>query len=164
MRAKALRLYKTTKTQKTQYVGNKIVRIQYRYHNVCTSAMPPSKPITKHQVETRSKGALLLRLLPEERRALKENAREAGLSMASFLRACALGAPGPRAQRAPTIEAEVLGRAVAALNSAGSNLKRVAEHLNDKDINVQECLAEVQAAAALIRQIVGRHDRESKHT
>lgn len=105
----------------------------------------------------RAKGAVLVRLLPEERVAIEDRSRETGLSMASFLRACALGTPGPRARRSNTVDAEALGRAVAALNKAGSNLAVIAQHLNDRNAN--ECfaaLAETRAAAAKIREIVGR--------
>jgi hypothetical protein len=111
----------------------------------------------------RDKGAVLVRLLPEERVAVEARAREVGLSNASFLRACGLGTPGPRAKRKPPVNAEALGRAVAALNKVGSNLNQVAHVLNSGgSVTAQECfaaLAETRAAAAAIREIVGRRDR-----
>ncbi|WP_263351360.1 plasmid mobilization protein [Acidicapsa acidisoli] len=113
----------------------------------------------------RGKGAILVRLLPEERIAVEERARDAGLSLASFLRACGLGTPGPRARRLPPVNAEALGRATAALNKVGSNLNQIAHGLNagNYSMTMQECfaaLAEARAAAAAIREIVGRKDRE----
>lgn len=112
----------------------------------------------------RAKGAVLVRLLPDERASVEEKAREVGLSLASFLRACGLGTPGPRARRSPPVNAEALGRAVAALNKVGSNLNQIAHILNSGGAGVtsQECfaaLAETRAAAAAIREIVKRKDR-----
>jgi hypothetical protein len=112
----------------------------------------------------RTRGAVLVRLLPEERATLEGKSREVGLSLASFLRACGLGTPGPRARRSPPVNAEALGRATAALNKVGSNLNQVAYRLNagDRSLTEHECfaaLAEVRAAAAAIREIVGRRDK-----
>lgn len=127
----------------------------------------PQLPLSKRsgsERRQRAKGAVLVRLLPDERAAVEERAREVGLSLASFLRACGLGTPGPRAQRSPTINAEALGRATAALNKVGSNLNQIAHYLNAGGAiaTAHECfaaLAETRAAAAAIRQIVGRKDR-----
>jgi hypothetical protein len=100
----------------------------------------------------------------EEFLLIDGRAREVGLSRPSFLRACALGTPGPRARRSPPVNAEALGRATAALNKVGSNLNQIAHVLNAGGISVttQECfaaLAEARAAAAAIREIVGRKDK-----
>jgi hypothetical protein len=101
----------------------------------------------------------------EEFLAIDDRARAVGLSRPSFLRACALGTPGPRARRSPPVNAEALGRATAALNKVGSNLNQMAHVLNagGASFTAQECfaaLAEARAAAAAIREIVGRKDRE----
>ena len=100
----------------------------------------------------------------EEFLQIEERAREVGLSRPSFLRACGLGTPGPRARRSPPINAEALGRATAALNRVGNNVNQIAHGLNSGGFSVtaQECfaaLAEVGAAAAAIREIIGRKDR-----
>ena len=116
--------------------------------------------------ERRQRGKpVSVRLLPDERTALKERASEAGLSVASYLRASGLGSPGPRARRAPTVNAEALARATAALNKVGSNINQIAHVLNagGSTVTAQECfaaLAEARAAAAAIREIVGRKTRE----
>lgn len=101
----------------------------------------------------------------EEFLRIDDSARSAGLSRPSFLRACAMGTPGPRARRSPPVNAEALARATAALNKAGSNLNQIAHVLNGGggNITLQECLAalaETRAAAADIRELVGRKDRE----
>ena len=100
----------------------------------------------------------------EEFLQIDDRAREVGLSRPSFLRACGLGTPGPRARRSPTVNAEALARATAALNKVGSNLNQIAHVLNAGSANVttRECfaaLAETRAAAAAIREIVGHKDR-----
>jgi len=91
-------------------------------------------------------------------------ARDVGLSRPSFLRACGLGTPGPRARRMPPVNAEALGRATAALNKVGSNLNQIAHVLNagSASLTTQECfaaLAEVRAAATAIREILRRKDK-----
>lgn len=96
--------------------------------------------------------------------AIDHKARLAGMSRASFLRACALGSPGPRAQRAPTVNAEALGRATAALNKAGTNLNTVARILQSggAEITASEyraVLREVRLAVEEILDIAGRRSR-----
>jgi hypothetical protein len=95
---------------------------------------------------------------------IDERSRAVGLSRASYLRACGTGAPGPRAQRRPPVDAEALGRATAALNRVGNNVNQIAHVLNagGTSVTTRECfaaLAEVRAAAAAIRETVGRRDR-----
>ena len=95
---------------------------------------------------------------------IDDRARAVGLSRPSFLRACGLGTPGPRARRSPTVNAEALGHATAALNKVGSNLNQIAHVLNAgrSHVTAQECfaaLAEVRAALARILEILGRKDR-----
>lgn len=124
----------------------------------------PSYKRSGSEKRRRAKGAVLIRLLPEERASAEEKAREVGLSLASFFRACGLGTPGPRAKRSVPVNAEALARATAALNKVGSNLNQIAHVLNagGAGVTTQECfaaLAETRAAAAAIREIVGRRDR-----
>ncbi len=121
------------------------------------NSQPPQRR-SGSEKRQRDKGGVLVRLLPEERAAVEEKARDVGLSLASFFRACGLGAPGPRARRMPPVNAEVLGRAIAALNKVGSNLNQIAAILNAGGaVTTQECfaaLAETRAAAAAIREIL----------
>lgn len=94
---------------------------------------------------------------------IDDKARTAGMSLAAFLRTCALGSPGPRAQRAPTVNAEALAHATAALNKVGSNLNQLARVFNAGGAaTTNECfaaLAEVRVAAARILEVVGRTTR-----
>jgi hypothetical protein len=92
---------------------------------------------------------------------IDDRARAAGMSRGSFGRAAMMGSAGPRAQRAPTVNAEALAFATAALNKAGSNLNQVARALNSAGatITAKEYLAvlvDVRAAVTRILEIVGR--------
>ena len=92
-----------------------------------------------------------------------DKAQACGLSLSSLGRAAMLGTPGPRAQRAPHVNAVEMAKATAALNKVGSLLNQMAHILNTSgSIVTNECfaaLAETRAAAAVIREAVGRKDR-----
>ena len=87
------------------------------------------------------------------------------MSTAGYLRACALdGSPGPRAQRAPHVNAEALAHATAALNRIGSLLNQCTRALNAGGAHMlaREYLAvlmKVRAALDRILEIVGRKER-----
>jgi hypothetical protein len=113
--------------------------------------------------ETRQRRGMSIRLLPDEHAAISEKARAAGMSIASYIRACALGDAGPRARRSPPINAELLAHAVAALNKAGSNLNQIARALNSTQaVGAREsaaALSDTRKAVVRILEIVGRADR-----
>ena len=125
----------------------------------------PQPPLAKRSgSEKRARVRKIPVACDDEVLPIEDSAREVGLSLPSFLRACGLGTPGPRARRSPPVNAEALGRATAALNKVGSNLNQIAHVLNagGTSLTTQECfaaLAETRAAAAAIREIVGRKDR-----
>ncbi len=127
------------------------------------SPQPPYKR-SGSEKRQRAKGAVLVRLLPSERAAVEENASATGLSLAGYARASMLATPGPRAKRRAPVDAVALAHATAALNKVGSNLNQIAHFLNagGATATAQECfaaLSEARAAAAAIREIVGRKDR-----
>jgi Mobilization protein NikA len=103
-------------------------------------------------------------LSDEEFADVAQKAQACGLSLSSFGRASMLGTPGPRAQRAPHVNAVELAKATAALNKVGSLLNQMAHVLNaGGSIVAHECfaaLAETRAALARILEIVGRKNRE----
>ena len=74
-----------------------------------------------------------IRFLDSELAAIEQKAKAAGLSFGAYMRACALGEAGPRAQRSPTLDHELTARAIAELNKAGSNLNQIAHAINRKD-------------------------------
>ena len=125
--------------------------------------MPESLSSSKRSgSEKRQRGVpVSVRFLDDELVVIDHNARTAGLSRASYLRACGTGSPGPRAKRAPTVNAEALAHAVAALNKAGSNLNQLVRILNaggavSMTKEYFATLSEIRAAASRILEIVGR--------
>jgi hypothetical protein len=101
---------------------------------------------------------------PAEFVIIDDRARAAGLSRPSYLRTLALGTPGPRAKRAPHVNAEALAYATAALNKVGGNLNQIARVLNSggSATTTRECylaLTEVRRAVDRILEIVGRKER-----
>lgn len=109
-----------------------------------------------HKVDTRWDGI--------EHASLVAAAQTAGLTKGGYIRALVLGCPGPRSQRAPSLNALALARATAALNRVGSNLNQVARVLNAGGANLttKEYLAalrDVRAVLASILKIAGRDSR-----
>ena len=71
-----------------------------------------------------------VRVTPAEHAALTAAAAQAGLSVGAYLRAMALGRPGPRAVRRPPLEKEALARALGLLGRYGGNLNQLAHAAN----------------------------------
>ena len=114
--------------------------------------------------------AVAARVSAAEYAALDEKARDAGLSIGSYLRACALGSAGPRARRSPSVNAELLAYAVAQLNRAGNNLNQIAHRLNAANSvgahDTASAVAETREAVRQICEILGRrnqNDRQRQH-
>jgi hypothetical protein len=96
--------------------------------------------------------------------AIDHKARSAGMSLASFVRSCALGSPGLRAKRTPPINAKELAAATAALNKVGGNLNQIARVLNTSRVTIAAheyvaVLKDVRSALDLILELVGRKGR-----
>lgn len=126
-----------------------------------TAAVSP--PSGRSGSEKRQRGApVSVRLSDAERAAVKAKAAAAGLSMGSYLRLAGLGDVGMRARRAPTVNAELLAQAVAALNKVGSNLNQVAHTLNAGraagSAEALQTLQETRAAVLQILALTGRKD------
>ena len=124
-------------------------------------APPPCKASGSQKRQRQS--SVKIALTSAELAEVARKAQACGLSLSSFGRASVLGEPGPRAQRAPHVNALELAQATAALNKAGSNLNQIAHVLNASgSIALRDCLAaldETRAALARILEIVGRKDR-----
>ena len=97
---------------------------------------------------------------PDEYTAIERRARAAGLSTASYLRACALGDKGPRSQRRPSVELEQFGKAIAELNKIGSNVNQIAHAVNlgkDPDrILLKRMAEELSIAVGELLRAAGR--------
>jgi hypothetical protein len=68
----------------------------------------------------------VVRCTAEEFNAIAAKAIKAGLRGASYLRAAGLGDAGPRAQRRPTLDKELLIRALGMHGRYGNNMNQVA--------------------------------------
>jgi hypothetical protein len=96
----------------------------------------------------------------DEFAAIESRARAAGMSRASFARACMLDSPGPRARRVPHVNAPVMAQAAVALNRIGNLLNQIAHVLNSSGAislasQFASVLDEVRAAARAIRWAAG---------
>jgi hypothetical protein len=131
------------------------------------TASGTTPPLSRRRPERGKNGGrtwfVAARLSNEEYRLIAEYSRTAGLSRGGYLRAVALGSPGPRARRAPPFNVEMLAHAVAQLNRAGNNLNQIARRLNAAQAagagESLEALAETRAAIARIVEAMGRRDR-----
>jgi len=92
--------------------------------------------------------------------ALQERARNAGLSTAAYLRTCALGHKGPRAQHAPPVNRALLGQTLAELKRVGNNLNQIAHHLNAgghlENWRIADAHADLSACLQLILEALGK--------
>lgn len=81
--------------------------------------------------EKRKRGTSIgVRMTPEERAEVDRRADAAGLSVAAYLRACALGDAGPRATRKPPVAKQEMVRILGQLGKIGSNLNQLARAVN----------------------------------
>jgi hypothetical protein len=72
----------------------------------------------------------VVRCTIDEFNAIAAKAIKAGLKGASYLRAAGLGDAGPRAQRRPTVEKELLIRALGLHGRYGNNMNQIAHSGN----------------------------------
>lgn len=125
------------------------------------SEKPPTRAHRSGSQKRRRATAVSVAVTSAERALIAVKARTAGMSAAAYLRRCALGSAGPRAQRSPPVNAELLALAVAQLNKVGSNLNQVARALNTAGATLAAseaytALAETRAAVGEIRATSGR--------
>jgi hypothetical protein len=71
-----------------------------------------------------------LRCSERERSEIKTRAAQAGLSVGAFLRALALGDPGPRSVRRPPVERTELVRLLGQIGKIGSNINQIAKAIH----------------------------------
>jgi hypothetical protein len=91
-----------------------------------TDARKPHKSSENRQRQKQLK----VRLLEDEFNTASGKARAAGLSLAAYVRAAAIGDAGPRAQRRLPIDAQLMREALAQLGRYGNNLNQIAYQLN----------------------------------
>ncbi len=84
----------------------------------------------RRRVENPKQAFIAVRCTAQERAAIREAADKSGLAVGAYLRATALGSPGPRAVRRPPIERRELARLLGHLGKVGSNLNQLARAFN----------------------------------
>jgi hypothetical protein len=130
-------------------------------------ASPAPQPVYKRsgsQKRQRTRCAAVW-FTDEEYADAEMRAQRVGLSLSAYGRLGMIGTSGPRAQRTPHVHAELLARAIAALNKIGGLLNQIAHVLNAGGAislagNCTATLAEIREAARAIREAVGRKDRD----
>lgn len=85
----------------------------------------PKKSDKRQRTET-----IFARVTPEEKSAIMARADRAGMASAAFMRALALGDPGPRARRHPPVNHIALRQIIADLGRIGNNLNQLARSMN----------------------------------
>lgn len=130
-----------------------------------TAALKKERTAPRSETRQRSKRETI-RFLDEEHAAIRAKAANANLSFGAYLRACALGDAGPRAQRSPTIDRELASQAIAELNKAGSNLNQIAHAVNLKNwpgtSHLLEATGAVKSAALQILRAFGYKTHDSQ--
>jgi hypothetical protein len=84
----------------------------------------------RRRVENPKQAFIAVRCTVQERAAITELATKSGLAIGAYLRATALGSPGPRAVRRPPIERKELARLLGHLGKVGSNINQLAHAFN----------------------------------
>ncbi len=95
----------------------------------------------------------LVRWTEEEFNAISAKADKAGLAVAAFMRAAALGDAGPRAQRRPPADHVALQQGLGQLGRAGNNLNQIARAFN---VGKLPCPPELKDALVACRQACSR--------
>ena len=95
-----------------------------------SDALPPP-PRTRSGSETRQKQLrVTYRVTEAEYTEIELAASKAGLTIASFSRACILGAPITRARHRPSVDILALAKLQNELNRIGSNIFQLLRHVN----------------------------------
>lgn len=102
-----------------------------------------------------------VRVTAAEHAALTAAAAQAGLSVGAYLRARALGTPGPRAVRKPPIEAAALAEALRLLGKYGGNLNQLARAANAAGFipaarDIADLVREAREVKAALMAALGR--------
>lgn len=127
-------------------------------------------PPTRRKSDKRQRTATIFaRVTPEEKAAFAARADRAGLASAAFMRALALGEPGPRARRRPTVDHVAIRQLLGELGRVGNNLNQIARALNNGEAIDFPELREAVASylplrdaifAALGKEPSGDHQRQ----
>lgn len=102
-----------------------------------------------------------VRLTTEERAILDDLSSRSGLAAGAFMRAATFGDPGPRAQRRPPVDQQMLRRLLGECGRIGNNINQIARALNSGDEMSQPDLREALRAYLEVRDAIfealGKH-------
>ena len=90
----------------------------------------PQKTARSGTEQRQKSGQLAFRVSPEERAQIEAAADAAELTIGSFVRGKMLKKIVTKEVRRPSIDREILGRALGMLGKVGSNINQIAKHLN----------------------------------
>lgn len=99
---------------------------------------------------------LTIRLTPDERARIDEDAARAGLMPGSYARQVLLGAPAPRQVRRPPIERRELARLLGEMGHVGGNLNQIARDMNLGRGVVRDELGRQLHGLGLVREAILR--------
>jgi len=95
---------------------------------------------------------IALRCTAKDHAAIDEDAEKAGLSVSAYLRALALGAPGPRAVRRLPVERIELAKLLGHIGKLGSNVNQIAKAVHTtRNLPSWSELAAIQQEVAQMR-------------
>ena len=97
---------------------------------------------------------ILIRVTEDELAAIEARADASGLSIAAYLRATALGNPGPRARRRPPVNHVVLRQLLGELGRVGNNVNQIARALNSGEAASVAELREALTAYLQLRNAI----------
>lgn len=111
--------------------------------------------------ETRLRpGIVGFRVTEAERLELEDAANRAGLTLGSYIRACALAAPKTRAVRRPPVEKTLLAQLLGQIGKAGGNIHQIVKHMNFGEgvdrLELRSALAAFEGAAEAVMQALGK--------
>lgn len=110
--------------------------------------------------QRRKQRRMTFRLSPDEYAQLDASARDAGLTLGSFIRARTLGIAQTQPRRRPSVEAESLARLQAEMNRVGSNIHQILKRVNFGETPLayefQEALAGYREVIDAILAALGR--------
>ena len=105
--------------------------------------------------DKRQRGKIIAsRCLDEEFAAIAAKADKAGLAVAAFMRAAALGDAGPRAQRRPPADHKALRQILGELGRIGNNLNQIARALNTRGQPIPPGLESALSAFGPLRRAI----------
>ncbi len=105
--------------------------------------------------EKRQRGKIQpVRCTLEEFKAIAAKADKAGLAIAAFMRAAALGDPGPRAQRRPPADHKALRQILGHIGRIGNNINQIARALNAEERTSLRDLPEALRAYLVLRDAI----------